>query len=34
MKTVWVSRDKRAPRYVDLKIANLSDLRRVLPRLA
>jgi putative hydrolase of the HAD superfamily len=34
MKTVWVSREARAPRYVDLKIANLSDLRRALPRLA
>ncbi len=34
MKTVWVSREPRAPRYVDLKIAQLSDLRRVLPRLA
>jgi putative hydrolase of the HAD superfamily len=34
MRTVWVSREKRAPCYVDLKISNLSDLRRVLPRLA
>ena len=34
MKTVWVSREPRAPRYVDLKIANLSELRRALPRLA
>jgi hypothetical protein len=31
---VWVSREPRAPRYVDLKIANLSDLRRALPLLA
>ena len=34
MKTVWVSREKRAPRYVDITIGNLSDLRRALPRLA
>jgi putative hydrolase of the HAD superfamily len=34
MKTVWVSREKRAPRYVDLKIASIGDLRRALPRLA
>ena len=34
MRTVWVSRAKRAPCYVDLKIANLSDLRRALARLA
>jgi putative hydrolase of the HAD superfamily len=34
MKTVWVSREQRAPCYVDVKIANLSDLRRALPRLA
>ena len=34
MKTVWVTRVKRAPRYVDVKISNLSDLRRALPQLA
>jgi putative hydrolase of the HAD superfamily len=34
MKTVWVSREKRAPRYVDITIGNLSELRRALPRLA
>lgn len=34
MKTVWVSREKRAPAYVDVKIARLSELRRALPRLA
>jgi putative hydrolase of the HAD superfamily len=34
MKTVWVTREKRAPRYVDLKIGSISDLRRALPRLA
>ena len=34
MRTVWVSGEKRAPSYVDLKISNLSDLRRMLPRLA
>jgi putative hydrolase of the HAD superfamily len=34
MKTVWVSREQRAPRYVDVKIANLSDLRQALPLLA
>jgi putative hydrolase of the HAD superfamily len=34
MKTVWVSREKRAPGYVDLKISKLSELRRALPRLA
>lgn len=34
MKTVWVSREKRAPRYVDFKISNLSELRRALPHLA
>lgn len=34
MKTVWVSRERRAPRFVDLTIANLSELRRALPQLA
>ena len=34
MKTVWVSRDKRAPRCVDVRIANLGELRRSLSRLA
>ncbi len=34
MKTVWVARGERVPRYVDVKIANLGDLRRALPRLA
>ena len=34
MKTVWVSREQRAPAYVDVKIANLSELRRALPKLA
>jgi putative hydrolase of the HAD superfamily len=34
MRTVWVSRARRAPCYVDLKISNLSDLRRALARLA
>jgi len=34
MKTVWVSREKRAPRYVDITIGNLSELRRALPLLA
>ena len=34
MKTVWVSRERRAPRFVDLRIANLSELRRALPRLS
>jgi putative hydrolase of the HAD superfamily len=33
MKTVWVSAEKRAPAYVDVKVANLSELRRALPRL-
>jgi putative hydrolase of the HAD superfamily len=33
MKTVWVSREKRAPRYVDVTISKLSELRRALPRL-
>jgi putative hydrolase of the HAD superfamily len=34
MKTVWVSRERCAPRYVDLRIANLSELQRALPLLA
>jgi putative hydrolase of the HAD superfamily len=34
MKTVWVSPEKRAPCYVDVKISNLSELRRRLPQLA
>lgn len=34
MKTVWVSREQRAPSYVDVKISNLSELRRALPQLA
>lgn len=34
MKTVWVAQEQRAPRYVDLRISNLSDLRRALSRLA
>ena len=28
MKTVWVTRERRAPPYVDLKIEKLSELRR------
>jgi putative hydrolase of the HAD superfamily len=34
MKTVWVTRERRAPHYVDMKIASLSELRRALPQLA
>ena len=34
MKTVWVTRKRRAPRYVDLRIGNLGELRRALPQLA
>jgi putative hydrolase of the HAD superfamily len=34
MKTVWVSREQRTPAYVDVKISNLSELRRALPQLA
>jgi putative hydrolase of the HAD superfamily len=34
MKTVWVTRERRAPHYVDAKIASLSELRRRLPDLA
>ena len=33
MQTVWVSREKRAPGYVDVKVTKLSELRRALPRL-
>lgn len=34
MKTVWVSREQRAPSYVDVRISYLSELRRALPQLA
>ncbi len=34
MKTVWVSHERRVPRYVDVRIANLSELRRALPQLS
>jgi putative hydrolase of the HAD superfamily len=34
MKTVWVSLEKRAPAYVDVKISRLSELERALPQLA
>ena len=34
MKTVWVTRERRAPRFVDLRIQHLSDLRRALRALA
>jgi putative hydrolase of the HAD superfamily len=34
MRTVWVSREQRAPAYVDLKIANLMALRLALSELA
>jgi putative hydrolase of the HAD superfamily len=34
IKTVWLSRDRRTPRYVDLKIESLSELRRHLTQLA
>jgi putative hydrolase of the HAD superfamily len=34
IKTVWVSRERRTPRYVDLKIESLSELRRHLTQLA
>lgn len=33
MKTIWVSRAGRAPAYVDLKIADLMELPRLLSRL-
>lgn len=34
MKTVWVTSERRAPRYVDLKIENLGELRRRLREIA
>ena len=34
MKTVWVTRERKAPRYVDVRIAYLSELRQALPQLA
>jgi putative hydrolase of the HAD superfamily len=34
MKTVWVTRERRAPHFVDVKIASLSELRAALPQLA
>jgi putative hydrolase of the HAD superfamily len=34
MKTVWVSRERRVPCYVDVRIARLSELTRALPLLA
>ena len=34
MTTVWVSRERRHPHYVDLRIARLSELKRALARLA
>ena len=34
MKTVWISNERRVPRYVDVRIAYVSELRRALPRLA
>jgi putative hydrolase of the HAD superfamily len=34
MKTVWVSRERRVPSYVDVRIARLSELTRALPLLA
>ena len=33
MKTVWVTRESKAPGYVDFKIASLSQLQRMLPQL-
>ena len=33
MKTVWVTRESKAPGYVDFKIASLSQLPRMLPQL-
>jgi putative hydrolase of the HAD superfamily len=32
MKTVWVARERRQPRYVDVKIESLSELPRILAR--
>ena len=34
MKTVWVSAERRAPAYVDVKISRLSELERALALLA
>ena len=34
MTTVWVSREKRSPACVDVKISNLGELRHALRRLA
>ena len=34
MRTVWVTRERRAPCYVDLKIENLGELRRRLREIA
>ena len=34
MTTVWVSRERRHPHYVDLRIARLSELKRALARRA
>ena len=34
MKTVWVTRERRRPRCVDVKIENLSELRRHLREIA
>ena len=34
MKTVWVTRERKSPRYVDVRIAHLSELRQALPQLA
>ena len=34
MKTVWLTRERRASCHVDVKIASLSELRRALPQLA
>jgi len=31
---VWVSRERRVPRCVDIRIANLGELKRALPQLA
>jgi putative hydrolase of the HAD superfamily len=33
MKTVWVTRESRAPGYVDVKVSSLSQLARMLPYL-
>jgi putative hydrolase of the HAD superfamily len=33
MKTVWVTRERKSPRYVDVRIAHLSELRQALPQL-